>query len=119
MTVTVYHGTEHQFSEFEIGMHHGIVSSRPSGYIFLTSNKWNAGFYGDRVLTVEVTMHNPLVIEQLERYETVKDCADRAMLASFREEADYDGVIVRNVIDGDTESDVYVVWDTEQLRIVE
>lgn len=114
-----YHGTENTFREFSLDKC-GSASGVRSDYLYFTSSRENAAFYGPLILTVELSLHNPLVFAgDTAKRMPVRELANEAILSNFHNETEYDGVIVRDVIDGTHYSDIFVVFEPEQIRIIE
>jgi len=117
MTIVAYHGTERKFKQFALDVP-PMMTQQHSGYLYFTSNPENAVFYGPRVLRCELSLHNPMVFDgDAAKRMPVRELANEAVLSNFHNDTEYDGVIVRDVVDGCTYSDVYVVFEPEQARI--
>jgi len=118
MKIIAYHGTERKFKQFSLDVP-PMMTQKHSGYLYFTSDPENAAYYGPRVLRCELTMHNPMVFEgDLAKSKPVRELANEAILSNFHNDTDYDGVVVRDVVDGCTYSDIYVVFEPEQICIV-
>jgi hypothetical protein len=111
-----YHGTEHTFESFDLGQC-GKASGVNSNYLYFTSSRENALFYGPVVLTVDLAIYHPLIVENASK--PVREYADDAVLSNYHNDTEYDGVIVRDVVDGTHYSDIFVIFEAEQARIVE
>ena len=111
----VYHGTENTFTNFDENKC-GSMLGNGARYFYFTSNKDNAAFYGDKILTVELSLHNPRVFEA--KHMSPRECADEATLSNFFEDTKYDGIIVRDCLDGCCYSDIFVAFEPEQARVL-
>jgi hypothetical protein len=118
MKYTVYHGTEHKFKTFNFN-HCGRASGVRSNYVYFTSKRSNALYYGHLVLTVQLTLSNPRIIDNPEWPKSVREYCDETVLSNFQNDTEYDGVIIRDTVDGCEYSDVYAIFEPEQAVILE
>ena len=94
------------------------------------AEKWNSSEVGDvvyendNIMELYLKMENPLRVESGNIYD-LGDAARKAYLASDQapthlkdgtETFPYDGIIAENVVDGDTESTVYIVFEPTQIK---
>jgi hypothetical protein len=121
MTILAYHGTEHAFDRFDARQIGRMTGSDTRGFWF-TSDRNAADYYhsgtecGGRVITARLTMENPLEVTAEQFAASYPHGppwhVERAILAG------HDGLILRQIVDGDTRADVFCVWDAEQIEIV-
>jgi hypothetical protein len=112
-----YHGTENTFTQFDPargGKAMGVVTS----YAFFTSSDENALYYGPLLLECELPLQKPYVVSGARaRKMSPAQWARNVELMNFMRDTQYDGVILRDVLDGSHYSDVYVVFDPEVVKI--
>lgn len=124
--VTVYHGGRVKFPELQ-----KPLSKYKSGYFFSTSEKV-AKTNGPKVMQAKLDMQNPFVVDAKgESYSDIKTpiemkeyvvesmtTVDTDLIAEWANKNGYDGVIVKNVIEGKgntKEADTYIVFDKSQI----
>lgn len=109
----VYRGDDKQFSDFDYSFIGKSTGANTFGFWF-TSSPDAAEFYGQHVRAFEITMENPLVItgeEFVKGYpHGPPKFAEKAAVSG------HDGVILLDIIDGDRISNVYCVWDVNQIK---
>lgn len=112
--LVVYHGGR-EFNTFDIAA--PAARARKSSYFWLTSSKENAEYYQDgEVKSVYVALKNPAIIKGDDaKYSgmTPREIADTVAIDNFENGSEYDGVIVRDVVDGVVSSDIYIVFPNE------
>jgi len=116
----LYHGTEHAFNTFSLARIGCMTGCNTHGFWF-TDNRKAADYYhsgaecGGRVITALLVMENPLLVSS-------EDFAKHyphgpASWAKKARERGHDGVILRDILDGDTRSTVYAVFSPNQIEI--
>jgi hypothetical protein len=90
-----------------------------SSYVFLTSEQENARYYGDIVLACQIETYCPLFIsgENLGGLSP-RMFADKVMVEDFENEQEHDCIIISNCLDGIVHSTIFVVFDSEQIKIL-
>jgi len=111
--LVVYHGTEAkkltEFKPEKIGALTGVESQA----FWFSDKKHAAGWFGPYVKSVFLKMDNPLVVtnEQFSETQNGPSYWSKKALADG-----HDGVIIKNIIDGDTQSTVYAVFEPTQIK---
>jgi hypothetical protein len=118
MVYTAYHGTENNFDTFDLE-YCGSATGVKSGYLFFTSSKNNAGYYGYILLTCELHIKRPFIVKDGLQGKSPRQWADDVQLKNFFEDTEYDGVILEDVKDGTHYSTIYVVFNPDQITITE
>jgi hypothetical protein len=114
-----YHGTESEFEKFD-PLQGGKMMGVRTPYHFFTSNLDNALFYGPLVLECELFLQNPYIVRgKRARQKPPSQWAKEVEWMNFSKGTDYDGVILKNVVDGYAPSDIYVIFEAEQAQIVQ
>lgn len=106
-----YHGTDAEFEKFDPDKM-GSQQGRAMAFWF-TSSYRNAGFYGHIVMTVRLSLKNPLVVDG-----SHKMASSPSQLARFARSMGYDGVVINDTIDGSDFGTTYVAFHPEQIAIV-
>ena len=101
--LVLYHGTNADVNKFG-----------GADQYFFTPSKESAGYYGDTQMPVYLRLENPLELDY-------HGMPDNDVVFDIEEAVDggYDGVIIRNTMDGYTDLDQYVVFDPNQVKSVE
>jgi hypothetical protein len=109
-----------------------------SGIRFFTSNPKTASFFGKNVYKAEIFLENPFVVDamgnrwseipippKMKKYKVDKfhsshptRVVDTDLIVEWSHKKDYDGVIIKNVLEGmgNTEiADDYVIFDTNNV----
>lgn len=128
-TFTVYHGTPSTFKAFAdpaLGSANGTAPINMTGFNF-TDNPECARTFGPNVLTCEVTIQRPLVINAKgQNYSEFKGTLNDKLARLDRpaNRAKYDGVIITRYADagihGDEyiESNHFIPFTSDQIRVV-
>lgn len=120
MTKQVYHGTERLFTEFDFALAGSKMSGRPHSYVFFSSSREAALYFGPNVIVAEVDFWNPFIVSSEDAGKrSPVEWADEVVLSNHFKDTDFDGVIIRDYCDGDTYSDVYIAMNEESIRIKE
>jgi hypothetical protein len=109
----VYRGDDKTFVDFDYG-HIGKSTGANTFGFWFTDSPDAAEFYGQHVRAFEITMDNPLVVTDQEFIDAFPDGPPKFAIRAA--EAGHDGVIIRDIIDGDRTSTVYCVWDKDQIK---
>jgi GNAT superfamily N-acetyltransferase len=112
----------------------GIAGSglKGSGITFFTSSKQNAEYYADPkegedpgqyVYSAYVRMKNPIEIrneDDLPDFLRGVNKSPGSLARAIKKSGKYDGLIMRDVVDGDigVSADVYAVWNKTNIRLV-
>jgi len=112
----VYRGDDKQFEKFDYAFIGKSTGANTFGFWF-TSSPDAAEFFGQHVRAFQITMDNPLVVTEEEFFKGYPDGPSK--FAARAEMAGHDGVIILNIQDGDRRSNVYCVWDRDQITDVE
>jgi len=116
----LYHGTEHEFTAFSRAYIGRMTGCDTHGFWF-TDNPQAANFYhsgaecGGRVISAFLTMENPLRVSSNQFREHYPH--GPAYWAKQARERGCDGVILSDIVDGDTQSTVYAVFFPNQIEI--
>ena len=107
--LVVYHGGR-RFNRFDAAAQPQSGAAHPA--FFFTSSRANAMFYEDgEIKQVYLSIENPRVFEGEEASEhSPADLVRETFAQVMRGEAEWDGVIIRDVVDGRTRSDIYAVF---------
>lgn len=117
--MNAYHGTESSFDVFDPACGGKMMGVR-TPYLFFTSNVNNALFYGPLVLLCDLKLTTPYIVEgdEARRYKPAL-WAKKVLQANRANGVHYDGVILRDVLDGCEYSDIYIVFDPQQVAIIQ
>lgn len=108
----VYRGDDSDFKDFDPNFIGKSTMSNTQGFWFYSS-KEAAQFFGEHVRAFEVTMQNPLIIND---EDFVKGYPKGPpSFAKMAKEKGHDGIVLLNIVDGDMVSDVYCVWNPSQI----
>jgi hypothetical protein len=116
--LTVYHGTDKQFSSFS-AKHIGQATGAPTHGFWFTNKRSAADFYhsgeevGGRVIASHLRMTRPLEVSREEFAEGYPK--GPASWAKKAREEGYDGAIIHDIVDGDEPSTVFAVFEPEQI----
>ena len=113
-TKVVYRGDDEEFAEFDPEKV-GRKGFETVGFWF--SGTYDAAeFYGEHVRPFEITMKNPLVFTQ----EDFRKAYPKGppWLAQIAKNRGHDGCVILDIMDGDRWSDVYCVFDKNQIKPV-
>ena len=108
----VFRGDDTDFSDFDPKFIGRATMSNTEGFWF-SSDPEAAQYFGEMVRKFEITMNNPLVFTDEDFRQTHHGPPHFARLAK---QQGYDGVVIKNIIDGDMVSDVYCVWNIGQIK---
>ena len=108
----VYRGDDTDFNAFDHKFIGRATMSNTEGFWF-SSDPEAAQYFGQLVRKFEITMNNPLVFTDEDFRQTYHGPPHFARLAKQR---GHDGVVIKNIVDGDMVSDVYCVWNIEQIK---
>ena len=122
--LVVYHGTNQDIAEFRPGVGGPGQYADTKGAIFFSSWPEAAGFFarvksreaGSRtIIPTYLSIKNPVTVDFA---GDIKDTGRVTRAIEDAKAAGNDGVILRNIIDGDlyAASDVYVVFDPTQIK---
>lgn len=112
----LYHGTDEKFTRFD-SAHCGKGTGPCYFPAFWFTDKENAThFFGQNIMTVEVTMHNPLIVSAEDFRESQEGPQKWAARAY---EGGHDGLILQGIVDGYQRSNVHAVWDEDQAEVKE
>ena len=124
----VYHGS--LFSEAksiptgEIIAYHGDQERLNLGWrglFFATSSKKLACYYGPWVHKISFSLDKPLIIDARgSEYSHIKERFSTDHLGSLAMKKDFDGVLFKNVVEGNypESSTVYIVFETGGIRLL-
>jgi hypothetical protein len=118
MLYTAYHGTEYNFDTFDLE-YCGSATGVKSGYLFFTSSIDNAGYYGFILLTCQLKINNPFIVQEGLQGKSPRQWADEIILKNYFEDTEFDGVILEEVLDGTHYSTIYVVFEPDRVTITQ
>lgn len=123
MRVRAYHGTGHDFEEFDRSH---VRFNQDDGAFFFTSDKsladvWSYEGNGDnpRVITADLNFENPLIVSADEDQTTWEkwDYSDGS-LRKYAADHNKDGVIIKPHPSRSNEDTIYVVFSPSQIHQV-
>lgn len=127
-TVRAYHGSNSApFEKFDYSKcGTGVVGSRYRGVFFFTSSLENAEYYTDtngHVSLWEIPLERPLIFES-ESGMMPCDVLRHGCPVIYNEDGTFDdeqvdGVIIKDILDGDTHGDVVFVFNAEIPKRIE
>lgn len=116
MKYRLFHGTDAKFTRFD-SAHCGKGTG---AYYFpafwFTDNEEATHFFGQNIMTVEITMHDPLIVTA-EEFRESREGPQKWAARAF--EDGHDGLILQGIVDGYKCSNVHAVWDEDQIELVE
>lgn len=108
----VYRGDDKKFKTFDSSFIGKSTMANTEGFWF-SSSKDAAGYYGQHVRPFEISMRNPLVMNDEDFLKGYPK--GPPSFAKMAKEQGYDGIVLLNIYDGDMLSDVYCVWNPTQI----
>ncbi len=106
----VYRGDDVKFNKFS-----PFYIKNTYGYWF-TDNKQAAYFYGQYVRNFKITLNNPLIITDEQFLQAYPKGPTYFAKLAFNK--GHDGVIIKNIMDGDTISTVYCVFNEKNIQFI-
>lgn len=112
----VYRGDDVPFDKFNfLKIGSGIGGSDNVGFWF-TNNQDAAEFYGEHVRKFSIHLSNPMVVSSdmfVKHYPN-----GPTYWAKLAFQNGHDGVIIKDIVDGDVESTVFCVFDDSQIDFI-
>ncbi len=109
-----YHGTEDRFEQFDDKKLNTRMGRRTIGFWF-AKDRDAVGYYGPNIITSHLNFGKTLHVTKKMR----KLGYGPSWWASYAYENDYDSVIIYDIMDGDTITDVACVFDSSRIKIVD
>lgn len=111
----VFHGSESNITNFDDSFQGKmLVGEKGLGHWF-SSNKDAAEWYGPNVVSAKVKLENPLIVTDkmfIDNYPK-----GPTYWAKLAKEKGHDGVIIKNIQDGDTVGDVYSIFNKNNITL--
>lgn len=109
----LYRGDDREFDTFDPKFIGKSTMANTEGFWFSSSPE-AAQYFGEHVRSFEVTMQNPLVFTDEDFVRGYPKGPPH--FARIAKQKGHDGVVIKNVVDGDRVSDVYCVWNVGQIK---